>query len=111
MLGRVSEIPASTVVLGDGTSALLRPIAPADAAALQQFRRRPSPESRYLRHFPAKPELFARALEQIGEAGFWRIGLAGDAGGDLKDSLGPPRVAPGPPRGLRGLPPGPPAGP
>ncbi len=35
----------------------------------------------------------ARALEQIGEAGFWRIGLAGDAGGDLKDALGPPRVA------------------
>lgn len=35
----------------------------------------------------------ARALEQIGEAGFWRIGLAGDAGTDLKDALGPPRVA------------------
>src|ERR1044072_5453931 len=35
----------------------------------------------------------ARALEQIGEAGFWRIGLAGDAKDDLKDALGPPRVA------------------
>ena len=35
----------------------------------------------------------ARALEEIGEAGFWRIGLAGDAGTDLKDALGPPRVA------------------
>ena len=35
----------------------------------------------------------ARALEEIGEAGFWRIGLAGDADGDLKDALGPPRVA------------------
>ena len=35
----------------------------------------------------------ARALEQIGEAGFWRIGLAGDAETDLKDALGPPRVA------------------
>ena len=35
----------------------------------------------------------ARALEQIGEAGFWRIGLAGEAGADLKDALGPPRVA------------------
>jgi 23S rRNA (guanosine2251-2'-O)-methyltransferase len=35
----------------------------------------------------------ARALEEIGEAGFWRIGLAGDADTDLKDALGPPRVA------------------
>src|SRR5215210_2923403 len=35
----------------------------------------------------------ARALEEIGEAGFWRIGLAGDADSDLKDALGPPRVA------------------
>jgi 23S rRNA (guanosine2251-2'-O)-methyltransferase len=35
----------------------------------------------------------ARALEEIGEAGFWRIGLAGDAQTDLKDALGPPRVA------------------
>ena len=35
----------------------------------------------------------ARALEQIGEAGFWRIGLAGQADADLKSALGPPRVA------------------
>jgi len=35
----------------------------------------------------------ARALEEIGEAGFWRIGLAGDAETDLATALGPPRVA------------------
>lgn len=35
----------------------------------------------------------ARALEEIGEGGFWRIGLAGEAETDLKDALGPPRVA------------------
>jgi 23S rRNA (guanosine2251-2'-O)-methyltransferase len=35
----------------------------------------------------------ARALEEIGEAGFWRIGLAGDAETDLKDALGPERIA------------------
>jgi 23S rRNA (guanosine2251-2'-O)-methyltransferase len=35
----------------------------------------------------------ARALEEIAEAGFWRIGLAGDAGIELKEALGPPRVA------------------
>ncbi len=35
----------------------------------------------------------ARALEEIGEAGFWRIGLAGEADMDLKDALGSPRIA------------------
>ncbi len=35
----------------------------------------------------------ARALEEIGEAGFWRVGLAGDAAMDLKEALGPPRIA------------------
>ena len=35
----------------------------------------------------------ARALEEVGEAGFWRIGLAGDAEQTLAQALGPPRVA------------------
>jgi 23S rRNA (guanosine2251-2'-O)-methyltransferase len=35
----------------------------------------------------------ARALEEIAEAGFWRIGLTGDAETELKDALGPARVA------------------
>lgn len=35
----------------------------------------------------------ARALEEIGEAGFWRIGLAGNAQMKLGDALGPPRLA------------------
>jgi len=35
----------------------------------------------------------ARALEDIGEAGFWRIGLTGNAETKLKQALGPPRVA------------------
>ena len=35
----------------------------------------------------------ARSLEEMGEDGFWRIGLAGDAEAELKDALGPPRVA------------------
>jgi 23S rRNA (guanosine2251-2'-O)-methyltransferase len=35
----------------------------------------------------------ARALEEIGEAGFWRIGLTGDADTDLREALGPARVA------------------
>lgn len=35
----------------------------------------------------------ARALEEIAEAGFWRIGLAGEAKSTLAEALGPPRVA------------------
>jgi 23S rRNA (guanosine2251-2'-O)-methyltransferase len=35
----------------------------------------------------------ARALEEIAGAGFWRIGLTGDATTDIKDALGPDRVA------------------
>lgn len=35
----------------------------------------------------------ARALDEIAEAGFWRIGLAGDSGTELKEALGPDRVA------------------
>ena len=35
----------------------------------------------------------ARALDEIGEAGFWRIGLAGDAETDLAQALGSARVA------------------
>lgn len=35
----------------------------------------------------------ARALEDIAEAGFWRIGLAGEAEMTLGDAIGPPRVA------------------
>lgn len=35
----------------------------------------------------------ARALDEIAAAGFWRIGLAGEAEAELKDALGPARVA------------------
>ena len=35
----------------------------------------------------------ARAMDEIAEAGFWRIGLAGEAETELKEALGPPRVA------------------
>jgi 23S rRNA (guanosine2251-2'-O)-methyltransferase len=35
----------------------------------------------------------ARALDEIAEAGFWRIGLAGEARSTLAEALGPPQVA------------------
>jgi len=35
----------------------------------------------------------ARALDDMAEAGFWRIGLTGEAETALADALGPPRIA------------------
>jgi 23S rRNA (guanosine2251-2'-O)-methyltransferase len=35
----------------------------------------------------------ARALEEMAQAGFWRIGLAGEADSTLAEALGPPRIA------------------
>jgi 23S rRNA (guanosine2251-2'-O)-methyltransferase len=35
----------------------------------------------------------ARALDEIAEAGFWRVGLTGDSETELADALGPKRVA------------------
>ena len=35
----------------------------------------------------------SRALDEIADAGFWRIGLAGEAEATLAEALGPPRVA------------------
>ncbi|MBA3510818.1 23S rRNA (guanosine(2251)-2'-O)-methyltransferase RlmB [Sphingomonas sp.] len=47
-----------------------------------------------LEHVPwARVVNLARALEEIGEAGFWRIGLAGDSDMEIKEALGPPRIA------------------
>ena len=37
--------------------------------------------------------VFEFSAHDIGEAGFWRVGLAGDAETELKDALGPSRVA------------------
>ncbi len=47
----------STVVLGDGNTALIRPITPDDAPELSAFHLRQSPDSRYLRFFSPKPSL------------------------------------------------------
>ncbi|HEX2803757.1 MAG TPA: 23S rRNA (guanosine(2251)-2'-O)-methyltransferase RlmB [Sphingomicrobium sp.] len=35
----------------------------------------------------------ARALDDIADAGFWRIGLTGDAPTELREALGPKRIA------------------
>ena len=60
----------STVVLGDGTSAVIRPITPADAPALAAFHLRQSAESRYYRYFSPKPELTDAELERFTSVDF-----------------------------------------
>jgi acyl-CoA synthetase (NDP forming)/GNAT superfamily N-acetyltransferase len=60
----------STVVLGDGTSALVRPITPDDAPALAAFHEKQSPESRYMRYFTPKPALSDAELERFTNVDF-----------------------------------------
>jgi acyl-CoA synthetase (NDP forming)/RimJ/RimL family protein N-acetyltransferase len=56
---------ATTVVLGDGDSAFIRPLIPADQDALLAFHERQSPESLYRRFFSPKPTLSQRELEHF----------------------------------------------
>lgn len=60
----------STVVLGDGSTALLRPIRPDDADALQAFHQRQSADSRYYRYFSPKPELSEAELTRFTNVDF-----------------------------------------
>jgi hypothetical protein len=53
------------VVLGDGATAVIRPITPGDAQALVAFHEAQSPESRYRRYFSPKPTLSDRELERF----------------------------------------------
>lgn len=56
---------SSTVVLGDGDTALIRPITPDDSDDLAAFHVRQSSESRYRRFFSPKPELSSADLERF----------------------------------------------
>ncbi|MEM1332162.1 MAG: GNAT family N-acetyltransferase [Actinomycetota bacterium] len=56
---------ATTVVLGDGDTAYVRPLVPADAPRLLAFHERQSAESRYRRFFSAKPTLSQKELEHF----------------------------------------------
>ncbi len=60
----------STVVLGDGDTAVIRPIRPEDAEALNEFHMRQSAESRYTRYFSPKPTLSAKSLERFTNVDF-----------------------------------------
>jgi 23S rRNA (guanosine2251-2'-O)-methyltransferase len=82
--------------------AILRSAAAFDALGLVTQDRRAPPESGALAKAASgalesvpwvRVVNLARALEEIAAAGFWRIGLTGEAETDLADALGPARVA------------------
>ena len=56
---------ASSVVLGSGDTAFIRPLTPADRPALAAFHRRQSSESIYRRYFSPKPELSEKELDHF----------------------------------------------
>ena len=61
---------AAAVVLGDGETAFIRPIAPDDGPALRAFHERQSPESRYRRFFSPKPTLNDAEIRHFTEIDF-----------------------------------------
>ena len=61
-----SESPwASSVVLGSGDTAFIRPLTVDDKPALAEFHRQQSPESIYRRYFSPKPELNDKELDHF----------------------------------------------
>lgn len=75
---------ASTVVLGDGDTALVRPITPEDREPLREFHARQSPESKYRRYFSAKPTLNEAELERFTNVDFVdRVALAVEWNGEF----------------------------
>lgn len=75
---------SSTVVLGDGEPATIRPIRPDDAPALLAFHERQSPESRYRRFFSPKPTLTEAELEHFTNVDFVdRVALVIESHGEM----------------------------
>ena len=80
---------AAAVVLGDGETAFLRPIAPDDGPALRAFHERQSAESRYRRYFSPKPTLNDTEVRHFTEIDFrGRVALVLEPENPGKDYLG-----------------------
>ncbi len=72
------------VVLRDGGTALIRPIAPDDAERLVSFYERVSDESKYLRFFAPYPRLSDRDVRRFTHHDYVdRVGLAATVGGEF----------------------------
>jgi acyl-CoA synthetase (NDP forming)/GNAT superfamily N-acetyltransferase len=72
------------VVLGDGVTALIRPIVPGDATDLAAFHQRQSSDSRYRRFFSPKPELSEKELYRFTNVDFVdRVALVVEDHGDF----------------------------
>ena len=91
MLATMSETPSTypvqweaDVVLRDGSVAQIRPIRPDDVAALQEFHRRQSPESIYLRFFAPMKELSDKDAKRFATVDYVeRVALVLEAGEEL----------------------------
>jgi acyl-CoA synthetase (NDP forming)/RimJ/RimL family protein N-acetyltransferase len=84
----MSSVPleqwASTVVLGDGDTALIRPLTPDDRDELRAFHERQSSESKYRRYFSAKPSLSDAELDHFTNIDFVnRVALAVERHGEF----------------------------
>ena len=74
----------STVVLGNGDVAVIRPLTPHDREALATFHRRQSKDSIYRRYFSPKPELTERDLDHFTNVDMTdRVALAVESHGDF----------------------------
>jgi acyl-CoA synthetase (NDP forming)/RimJ/RimL family protein N-acetyltransferase len=88
MLVPMTNVPldqwTSTVVLGDGDTATIRPITPDDREALLAFHERQSSESKYRRFFSAKPSLSGAELDHFTHVDFvHRVALVVERHGEF----------------------------
>ena len=81
---RAEDRWAADVVLGDGSTARIRPIGPQDAAAIVAFHERQSRESIYFRYFSPRPRLSDDEVHHLTNVdGIDRMAFVADRDGEL----------------------------